>query len=411
MVKLQKDFLKRLFAILNLIPVSVYIKDINGKYLGCNKYMLKMAGVSSQQDVIGKSDKEFVWKDIADKLEKIDKSVMEDEIIYEGEETPQVFGKENSTYLTTKTPLYDSQQNVIGLIGISVNVTERKKQKEELKQAKEQAEKANKLKTDFISNMEHDIRTPLVGIYGMMEILANKETDPEKKPLMHAMTLCAKELMDFCNDILDFSKIETESFPVVAKSFALKKVVDSVLSIESMAAKNKKLNLSSEFDKQLPQVVMSDPYRIKRILINLVSNAIKFTKEGKVKISISLDKKDTQNRRAIIKFVVTDTGMGIPDDKKALIYERFTKITQSNRGLYKGLGLGLRIVKQFVDELDGDIHLKSEAGKGSTFTLFLPFKIPLSDEIIDEDCGELATRADKEKSLSAKESMKFLLKD
>lgn len=202
---------------------------------------------------------------------------------------------------------------------------------------------------------------------------------------MHDVAICAKELMDYCDGILDFSRIESESFPIVSKSFTLRKLVDSVITIETIAAKNKELDLSLQYDSQLPIAVIGDPYRLKRILINLVSNAIKFTKQGFAKLSVSLSQDNQDDRKVVVKFEIEDSGMGIPDDKKALIYERFAKVIPSNKGLYKGLGLGLRIVKQFIDELDGDIHLTTEIEKGSTFVVFLPFKVPLSNEIIDED--------------------------
>jgi two-component system, OmpR family, aerobic respiration control sensor histidine kinase ArcB len=233
--------------------------------------------------------------------------------------------------------------------------------------------------------MEHDIRTPFVGVYGMINLLAERETDSEKKSILSDVSLCAKELLDYCDSILDFSKIEAQSFPVVAKAFNLKKLVDSVMTIESIAAKHKKLNFSLNYDNELPPVVIGDPYRLKRILINLISNAIKFTKEGFVRLSASVSRQIPETRNLIVNFSVSDSGIGIPKDKKELIYERFTRVVPSNKGLYKGQGLGLRIVKQFVDELDGDIHLKSEVGEGSTFTIFLALKIPLSDEIIDEE--------------------------
>lgn len=380
------DFLEKIIA---LMPGHVYWIDREGVYRGCNDEQAKSAGLKDRKEIVGKRNKDLPWNynfgKFPEEADKNNQEVMKSGKTIVVEEPAELQNGTKAIFLSSKVPMKNKNGDVVGMVGISIDITKIKNFEKELKKAKNNAEKANRLKSDFISNMEHDIRTPLIGIYGMMEILANKEIDPEKKNDLNDISVCAKELMDFCNGILDFSKIETESFPIVSKSFALQKLVDSVTTIEMIAARNKKLNLSAVFDKQLPKIVISDPYRLKRILINLVSNAIKFTKEGAVKISVNLDKKDTQNRKIVVKFVVTDTGMGIPDDKKVLIYERFTKVTPSNRGLYKGLGLGLRIVKQFVDELNGDIHLKSEVGKGSAFTIFLPFKIPLSDEIIDEE--------------------------
>lgn len=383
LLRKKYSFLKKILAIM---PGNLYWKDRKGVFLGCNRNLAKIHQLNSADEIIGKDDYDLLDKESADTVSTVDSTVMNLGKEINVEERGFDINKKPAVYFTKKTPILDeNNKKIIGMAGISIDITDLKKREAELKQAKEQAEKANQLKSDFISNMEHDIRTPLGGIYGMMDILARQENDPEKKSIMGEMTACAKELMDFCNGILDFSKIEAEAFPVVSKSFEFRKLINSVVNIEMMAAKNKSLDLLAEFDKKLPKVVISDPYRIKRILLNLVSNAIKFTKQGGIKISVTLDKENTKNRKIIVKFIVSDTGIGIPDDKKALIYERFTKVIPSSKGLYKGLGLGLRIVKQFMDELDGDIHLKSEIGKGSIFTLLLPLKIPLSNEIIDEE--------------------------
>ncbi len=378
----QLDMLENIIAVM---PGTVYWMNKDGVYLGCNDNEARAIGLSSRKDIVGKRNVDLSGFLIPEVLDPVNKKVMDTGKPITLEEPATLPDGTKGTFISSKVPIKNDKDEVIGMVGISINITDRKKQEQELRMAKEEAEKSNKIKSDFISNMEHDIRTPFVGIYGMIDILAHQETDPEKKSILRDVSICAKELMDYCDGILDFSRIESESFPIVSKSFILRKVVGSAIAIETIAAKRKKLELSFQYDKQLPAVVIGDPYRLKRILINLVSNAIKFTKEGFTKLSVSLDKHNQDTRRIVAKFTIEDSGMGIPDDKKALIYERFTKVVPSNKGLYKGLGLGLRIVKQFVDELDGDIHLKSEMNKGSTFVVFLPFKIPLSNEIIDEE--------------------------
>jgi two-component system, OmpR family, aerobic respiration control sensor histidine kinase ArcB len=367
------------------MPGHLYWKDTKGIYRGCNDRQAKSLGLRYGHEVIGKSDLELPWPDEdAKKFQENDRKIMKSGKSKVFEEYALVDGKK-AIVLSHKSPLLDHNGNIKGILGISLDITKLKETEKNLEIKKLEAERANQLKTEFIRNMEHDIRTPFVGVYGMINLLAERETDSEKKSILSDVSLCAKELLDYCDSILDFSKIEAQSFPVVAKTFNLKKLVDSVMTIESIAAKHKKLNFSLNYDNELPPVVIGDPYRLKRILINLISNAIKFTKEGFVRLSVSVSRQIPETRNLIVNFSVSDSGIGIPKDKKELIYERFTRVVPSNKGLYKGQGLGLRIVKQFVDELDGDIHLKSEVGEGSTFTIFLALKIPLSDEIIDEE--------------------------
>lgn len=379
------DHLETLENVIAVMPGNVYWLNKEGVYLGCNDNQAKLIKLSSRKEIVGKRNIEIPGFFIPEVLDKYNKEVIKTGKSITVEEPAVLPDGRNAIFLSSKVPLYNGNNEIVGIVGISIDITDRKRQEQELMIAKEEAERSNKVKSDFISNMEHDIRTPLVGVYGMIDILANQETDLEKKSLLKEVSICAKELMDYCDGILDFSRIEAESFPIVSKSFTLRKVVESIITIETIAAKHKKLDLSFSYDERLPIVVCGDPYRLKRILINLLSNAIKFTKEGYAKLSVRLNSQDYENRKIVITFTIEDTGMGIPDDKKALIYERFTKIVPSNKGLYKGLGLGLRIVKQFVDELDGDIHLKSEISKGSTFMLFLPFKLPLSNKVIDEE--------------------------
>ena len=379
------DQLALLDNIIAVMPGNVYWMNKEGVYLGCNENEAKAVGLKDRKDIIGKRNVDIPGFVIPEALDPNNKQVFEKGETIISEEPATLPNGVQSIFLSHKAPIRDSQENIVGLVGISIDITERKKQEEELRKAKEDAEKSNQLKRDFISNMEHDIRTPFVGIYGMIDVLAKQEQDSEKQSILNDVALCAKELMDYCDGILDFSRVESEFFPIVSKSFKLRDVINSVVTIEEIAARNKQLNFKLEYDNKIPSVVMGDQYRLKRILINLLSNAIKFTNKGGVMISASLEENNSQDRQVIIKFVIEDTGIGIPDDKKALVYERFSKVMPSNKGLYKGLGLGLRIVKQFVVELAGDIHLKSEIDKGTAFIVYLPFKIPLSDEIIDEE--------------------------
>ena len=224
--------------------------------------------------------------------------------------------------------------------------------------------------------MEHDIRTPLAGIYGMAEMLCGTTREPETKKDLQEFVICAKQLITHCDGILDFSNIES-GLPVIEKPFNPRELVDEIMLIERVPAKSKNLDLSLVYDKKLPNVLIGDPYRFKRILLNLAGNALKFTAEGFVKIKISQDSIDEKEQRINLLLEVEDTGCGVPEDKEEMIFERFNKVVPSNKEHYKGLGLGLTIVKRFVEELKGHIVLNTKLNKGSLFRVYLPLKMPL----------------------------------
>lgn len=374
---------KNLNQIVNCTPGSLYWKDKAGRYLGCNLFMVQTSGLNSLNDVIGKTDVEL-WSESAGKIRKNDLYVIKSGKTVFFDEEVRIPSGEMLYFTGVKMPLKNEQNEIVGVIGNSLDITKLKKTEEELRLAKEEAEAANQLKMEFIRNMHHDIRTPFSGIVGLTDSLLFKETDSEKREVLGYILNSGKELLSFCNNILDFSKAEMGVLPVLSKSFNLPNLLDRIVLMETPAVQLKNLKLTVNYDRNAPKIIIGDSYRLERILINLVSNAIKFTEKGYIKVSVHLEKTENKNRRFVFKFMIEDTGIGIPNDKKDLIYERFSKVNPSNQGVYRGQGLGLRIVKQFLDEMDGDIHLKSKANKGSTFTLLLPFKKPLTDGILDE---------------------------
>ena len=286
--------------------------------------------------------------------------------------------------LTSKVPLYD-QDKITGILGIYVDITAFTEAEQSLRVERDKAEAANRLKTDFIRNMQHDIRTPIGGIYGMTQLLATHKAVPaDIQSSLIEVAHAAKELLDYCNDILDFTHVEYGSRPVVQQPFSLKTLVHSILQMQIPAAQLKKIRLSVHYGKSTLDVVMGDAYRIQRILINLMSNAIKFTSKGYVKLRIQAEKSNINLREQVIRMTIQDSGIGIPEEKIDFIYEQFSIVTPSNRGLYKGSGLGLKIVKQYIEEINGDIAVHSKINKGTVFQIVLPLRIPLSNQILEE---------------------------
>ncbi|MFO1258080.1 MAG: ATP-binding protein [Gammaproteobacteria bacterium] len=383
-IKNVQSYLENIIA---LMPGHVYWLDINGAYLGCNDQQAKVAGLSSRKQIVGKRNKDLPWNCYTGaKPEAIDATNLE--IIRSGipqtvEEPGILQDGSKAIFLSSKAPLRDESGEIIGLLGISIDITKQKEIERKLIEAKEEAEAANRTKTEFIRNMEHDIRTPFNGIFGIANYLAERETDLKKKEFLSDIANCAKELLDYCNDVLDFSKIEQHSLPLLCKSFSIPKLIDSVITMETPPAMVKHLNLSASIAPDVPSVIKGDRYRLQRILINLLSNAIKFTNDGNVKLSVRLAKVISE-REIILRFIVEDTGIGIPEEKQDVIYDSFTRITPSNQGAYKGKGLGLRIVKQFVEEMQGDIDVKSKPLAGSTFYCTFPFRLPLLNDLVEE---------------------------
>lgn|SRR3990167_7659109 len=366
--------------IVNHLPHYIFWKDRNSIFLGCNQLFAEAAGLRGPEEIIGKTDFDLAWgEDLSASYVADDQMIMESglsKLNYE-ELQHQADGSDR-IILNSKVPMRDSTGTVIGIMGVYTDITERKQMEVALIEAKEEAETANRLRTEFIRNMEHDIRTPFSGILGVAQLLLDQEEDAEKRSMLMDMTQCAQELLEYCNSILDLSRLEFGSVPVLMKNFSVRAVIDSVLSMESQVARFKGLALTCEYDTHIPEFLIGDSFRVQRILINLVSNAIKFTERGSVTLRIILEKR-IDSRHVILKFMVEDTGIGIPEDKQNFIYEKFARLDPSYRGQLRGQGLGLYIVKQLIQELDGDIYLRTVLGQGSCFTVLLPFTVPLGE--------------------------------
>lgn len=369
-------------SIVNNLPHYLFWKNTDTRFVGCNKIFLQSTGLSSPDDLIGKTDYDMPWKSMATTYRKDDLDIIasgKPKLDYE-EIQPQSDGTEK-IMLVSKTPLFDKEK-VIGVLCIYTDITERKRIEKEFILAKEKAEAANRAKTDFIHNMEHDIRTPFNGIVGLASILFDQEVDPHRKELISDILHCTRELLDYSNTVLDFSRIELGSLPLLAKKFDLKKLLDGLMNMEIPAAKLKALDFSLSLHPDVPCTLIGDRYRLQRVLINLLSNAIKFTKEGHVSLEVRLARQ-VDPRNIILQFIVKDTGIGISKEVQNTIYEKFSRVTPSSRGHYKGQGLGLPIVKRFIHEMEGDIEVESVLGEGTRFICTLPFKLPLINVIVD----------------------------
>lgn len=371
-------------AIINNLPGSVYWKDLEGHYLGCNKFVATMAGFDSTNDIIGKTDYDLCWKEFADEWRLLDKQVIKENKTIVREEKAKLANGNIITELTYKTPLKNEHGEIIGIIGTSLDITDRKEMEAALHKSQIAAEAANQAKSEFLRNMEHQLRTPFSGVYSMVEVLAENEQAPDKKELLEITYRSAKEFLELLNDIIEFSRNQAENTVVLDKKLDLKKLITKTITMQQAAATYKQLTLKQQYPTHIPTIWISDPNRIQRIIMNLLSNAIKFSSEGSITVKVKLAKK-IDDKHYIIQLVVTDMGIGIPADKQALIYEKFYRVHPANQNKYAGAGLGLYVVKQLIEELEGEIDVVSTLQKGTTFICTLPLRRPLLDIIIEND--------------------------
>jgi PAS domain S-box-containing protein len=272
----------------------------------------------------------------------------------------------------TGRPVYDATGAIHSLDGVIFDITDRVHVLEELKKAKNNAELANKAKSEFIANISHEIRTPLNSVLGFTELLEDTITDETEKQYLDAIKTSGKNLLTLINDLLDLSKIEAGKLSLYFEFLSIRKLLNEIHQIFSLRISQKKLHYSEILDTTLPEYFLSDESRLRQILINLVGNAVKFTPDGgyvTVKVEYEQGKMpDSVN----LKISVIDTGIGIPKDAFDLIFESFRQHSHLDSRKYEGTGLGLPITKKLVEALNGNIFLESTSGRGSNFMVFFP---------------------------------------
>jgi signal transduction histidine kinase/CheY-like chemotaxis protein/HPt (histidine-containing phosphotransfer) domain-containing protein len=242
------------------------------------------------------------------------------------------------------------------------------------------------MKEQFLANMSHEIRTPMNAMLGFTNLLRRTELDATQREYVQNIHSAGENLLVLVNDILDLSKIEAGMMQLEESRFSMQSLISSVSSMFAEKLKEKDIQFSVEFDQNIPDILSGDAVRLTQILVNLISNAVKFTEQGEIKIKAGLI--STSNKNVRVRIIVADTGIGIAPASQKTVFERFQQAETETSRRYGGSGLGLSIVKQLVDLQKGTIQLKSELGKGSEFTIELPYKLPDLAQFYSEALAE-----------------------
>lgn len=372
----------QLESIIKYAPGFFYWKNRHSVYQWCNDEFAKLAGIESRHDVKGKTDFDLSWKDRAQLYVDIDKQVMEKgKAILNYEENITISNKETITAITNKVPVYDENNRVIGVLGITTDITKRKNMETELIKSKEAAESGVRSRTEFIGNMSHDIRTPLTGIIGISEFLIEEFSNTDDKTKIEDIHNCGKQLLGLLNNILEVSSLDSNENEVICKPFDLYELIDDICQLEKPAVESRHLTLNKNIAPNIPRYLMGDKMKIHRILLNLIGNGIKFTDKGSISIDVTL--LEMTSNKATIEFSVQDTGIGIPEEALSQVFERFYKVSPSWKGKFSGNGIGLHIVQKFISLLGGKIDLESKVGEGTRF--YFSLTMTLGEEISERD--------------------------
>jgi two-component system sensor histidine kinase/response regulator len=377
---------KLLRTLIDHLPDAIYAKDTAGRKILANPADLKNLRCKSEADAIGKNDFELFPKDVAEKFFADDMAVIAGKVVHNREEF--FFDEQGTrhTLLTSKLPLHDEQERIVGLIGIGRDITELKNAQmelqartaqlqavnEQLERATEAALSASQAKSAFLANMSHEIRTPMNGVIGMTELLLDTPLDPTQRDYAETIRRSAGDLLGVINDILDFSKVESGKFELEEADFSVRSVVEDVSRLISVQAHAKGLEILVRIDPTVPEYARGDPGRLRQILFNLSGNAVKFTISGEVAIDVNVAESAPEG--LLLHFTVRDTGIGIPAGRIESLFEPFTQADASTTRRFGGTGLGLSIVKRLAELMGGKTGAESREGEGSTFWFTARFR-------------------------------------
>lgn len=393
--KLYLEFQQKqsfLESLINSIPDLIFYKDINGAYLGCNKAFEAFAGMK-EKDIIGHTDLDIFDKEAAESFRSMDLKMMQQEEYLTNEEWIKYPDGKYVLLDTLKTPYYDPEGRVLGLIGVSRDITERSKKEELQRRVEEESRRLNELKeadrikTEFFTNISHELRTPINVIFSalQMEELMLKDYPIEnisidKFKYIKMMKQNCYRLLRLINNLIDITKIDNDYFNINESNNDIISLIENVTLSVADYIENKGISIIFDTDVE-EKIIAYDPEKMERIILNLLSNAVKFTPpHGNILVKV-------ENNISYVCIRVKDTGRGIPDNKLNSIFERFVQVDKSLSRNHEGSGIGLSIVKSLVEMHGGKISVKSKEGQGTEFIIHIPCKLVEGEAYAENACG------------------------
>ena len=352
-----------LSAVIDNANAGVFLKDINGNYLIANTLF---ADIINQplENIIGNTNANLLAPQVEQLLSAQEQTVIQTKQAAESESI--YFSPINRQYSCFSFPILD-QNKVIGIGGLLVDMTEREAVEQSLREARDAAEQANKAKTEFLANISHEIRTPLNGLIGMADLLSRTRLTPDQISMLSVIKNSGDALLTVLNDVLDISKITADKLVLESHPFPIRETLHNAIKGFTSLAQKKHLEIILYISPKVPYQIIGDSTRIRQVVMNLVSNALKFTEQGEVVISVTLLESDNNKNQAKLRFAVRDTGIGIPLDKQEKITQPFEQADSSTTRKYGGTGLGLAICTRLLELMGSKLEIKSSEGFGSCF--------------------------------------------
>jgi two-component system, sensor histidine kinase and response regulator len=367
---------ERYREILEQIEDAYFEVDLRGRFQLVNPAYCRMLG-RSPEDVLGKSYKSMVPPDKIAQFYEVYHHVYETGQPAKSFEFEKARTDGSVIFLEESVSLRRGRNGEpIGFHGTIRDITERKRTEQELARAKEAAEAANQAKSTFLATMSHEIRTPMNGILGMTELVLDTELTQEQREYLGLVKSSAESLLSIINDVLDFSRIEEGRLGLESIPFDLRESLGEAMKALSFCAHQKGLELVCDVQPDVPERLVGDPTRMRQIVVNLVGNAIKFTEQGEILVSVERESQGTENGEWVrLRFAVADTGIGIPAENQHKVFEAFFQVDGSMARKFGGTGLGLAICRRLVEKMGGRIWVESEPGKGSTFQFAIRLEV------------------------------------
>ncbi len=368
------------------LPDRFYFKDRHSIFKGGNKAWLAFQGIDSLAEAMRKSDLNsgaFTPED-AQKIFSQEQEMMRTGVAIHERECHILADGSKSYADSKKVPLYNANNEVIGLVGLTRDITELVRTEQALEKAKQEAEQAAKAKSSFLAVMSHEIRTPMNGVIGCASLLGSTNLTPEQEQLVHTIQSSGESLLVIINDILDYSKIEAGKINLEKSPFQLRSLIEDCIELFSKQVSEKALDINYFIEADVPRTLNGDATRIRQIINNLIGNAIKFTHQGDVYIDVSLTKMDALNNQCGLLITIKDTGIGISEENQANLFNAFSQADSSITRKFGGTGLGLVICKKIVEQMEGTIWFSSVLGEGTTFYLNLTLDVAHCDATVDQ---------------------------